>query len=172
MVAEKQITLRQLNAIGNDEFATRIGTVFEHSPWIAREAWIANPFEDLNHLHEALCKVVGNMSEEELLKLIQSHPDLGTKRRITSHSASEQRRAGLASLPAQEMDYLKRLSRVYRECFGFPFILAVRGKSIEEILGMMEKRLMAPREDEILLALREICRIARFRLEEMVKDGT
>jgi 2-oxo-4-hydroxy-4-carboxy-5-ureidoimidazoline decarboxylase len=83
-------------------------------------------------------------------------------------SKREQARAGLDSVTRQEDERLAALNRAYRDKFGFPFVLAVRGASRHDILEALEKRLVAARDAEFDEALRQVYRIARFRLEDLL----
>jgi len=83
-------------------------------------------------------------------------------------SVQEQKGAGLDALTAEEFDRLQRLNRFYRGKFGFPFILAVRGKTKGEILQALEERLESDKETEFETALEQIYTIAWFRLSEAV----
>ena len=58
-------------------------------------------------------------------------------------------------------------ARRYRERFGFPFIVAVKGLRRAEILGLFERRIGHGRERELAEALRQVHRIAAFRLLEI-----
>ena len=56
------------------------------------------------------------------------------------------------------------LNEAYRAKFGFPFIMAVKGRSKEEILAAFEERLGHEPEAEFEAALEQIGRIALLRL--------
>jgi len=59
---------------------------------------------------------------------------------------------------------LQQLNQQYRDRFGFPFILAVRGHRRDSILERLAERLSQPREQELREALVQIQCIARWRL--------
>ncbi len=107
----------------------------------------------------------------EQLALLRAHPDLGTRARMTEASTGEQAAAGLDSLTAEEFDRLHRLNAAYRLKFGFPFLFAVKGSTKAVILEALERRLAARDEDELAEALRQVFRIARFRLESAIAPG-
>lgn len=115
---------------------------------------------------------VERASLEEQLALIRAHPDLGTRARIGVDSTREQAGAGLDRLTREEYDRLLRLNQGYRDKFGFPFILAVKGRSRKDIFDALERRLLAAYEDEVREALLQIGRIARFRIEAIVNTRT
>ena len=71
------------------------------------------------------------------------------------------------SLTRPELERLAALNAAYRDKFGFPFLYAVRGATKDDILNALEKRLLATREAELEEALRQVYRIARFRLEDL-----
>ena len=62
---------------------------------------------------------------------------------------------------------MQALNARYRDKFGFPFIVAVKGLDWSGIIERMESRLGNGREAELATALAEIGRIARFRLEAL-----
>jgi 2-oxo-4-hydroxy-4-carboxy--5-ureidoimidazoline (OHCU) decarboxylase len=64
---------------------------------------------------------------------------------------------------------LNRLNNAYWEKFGFPLIFAVREQSKESILENAEQRLKNSREQELETALGEIAKIARMRLQYLIR---
>ena len=64
---------------------------------------------------------------------------------------------------------MQALNRAYREKFGVPFIVAVKGLDWSGIIERIEARLQRTREAELAAALQEIGRIARFRLEALTE---
>ena len=162
------MTLADLNASDCDAFVAAIGWVFEHSPWAAERAWRRRPFGSLEELHGALVAEVAAAHPDQQLALLRAHPDLGSRARMTGASTSEQSAAGLDSLTVDEFERLHQLNRAYREKFGFPFLLAVRGATKHDVLAALTARLSAPPEHEFAEALRQVFRIASFRLQDVV----
>lgn len=150
-------------------FVEAFGGVFEDSPWVAEATWPMRPFGSVEALHAAMTAEANAAPQEELLELLRAHPDLGTRARVSKASASEQRDAGLTQLTREQHERLLRLNAEYREKFGFPFLYAVKGSGITAILEALERRLQAAPEREFEEAMRQVCRIARFRLEEKVE---
>jgi len=105
---------------------------------------------------------------KEQLALFRAHPDLGTRAKVSPSSTSEQAGAGLDRLTSEEYARLTDLNDAYREKFGFPFLYAVRGSDKFAILEALERRLSSNPEDEFQEALRQVFRIARFRLESVI----
>lgn len=166
--------LQALSAADRATFVARLGGIFEHSPWIAERAWASRPFDSVAALHRAMLAVLETATPDEQLGLIRAHPELAGKEAaagtLTADSTSEQRGAGLDRCSAEELARLQRLNAAYRERFGFPFVMAVKGRSRFEIMDALEARLANDRDTEFRTCLTEIGKIARFRLDAMFAD--
>jgi len=162
------ITLQQLNAMTQAAFTNALGGLFEHSPWIAEQTWLRRPFVSTTGLLEALNATLDQAPAEARLKLILAHPELtgraAQRGELTAASAQEQTGAGLDQCSPEQLARLQQLNQQYRDRFGFPFILAVRGHRRDSILERLAERLSQPREQELREALVQIQCIARWRL--------
>lgn len=161
-------TLGELDTMQVAEFVTALGAVFEHTPSIAEEAAAARPFADLDALHDAMCEVVRGMDHDAQLRLLRAHPELGARRPMADASVREQRGAGLDRIGDDVADRLAELNEEYRDRFGFPFIIAVRGRDPREILAALHDRMRHEPEAELATALDEVMVIARLRLADLV----
>jgi 2-oxo-4-hydroxy-4-carboxy-5-ureidoimidazoline decarboxylase len=164
-----QMTIDEINTLDRAGFVAALSWIFEDSPWVAERAWASRPFANVDQLRTAMIAVVENAAPEERLALLRAHPDLGTRARIGAASANEQNGAGLDRLTPAEFDSLHRMNAAYRDKFGFPFLFAVNGAAKADILQALESRLSATQDAELHEALRQVYRIARFRLEEFVR---
>jgi OHCU decarboxylase len=153
-------------------FVELFGDVFEHSPWIAEAAYAAglDPASDIAEgLHARLVAELRAAGRDKKLALVRAHPDLAGRLGIaemTSDSQSEQSSAGLDRLTPGVRDRFLALNERYRQEFGFPFVMAVKGRSADDILATFEERLGHEPEAELERALSEIERIALLRLQE------
>lgn len=163
------MTMAELNALDRAAFVEAIGWVFEHSPWVAEGVWEGRPYPSIEALHQMMVGHVKTAPPERQLALLRAHPDLGTRARISEASAAEQTGVGLDQLKPGEFDRLQRLNSAYREKFGFPFLFAVKGSTKYDILQALERRLDASPAAEREEALRQVYRIAEFRLRDTVK---
>jgi len=165
-------SIAALNAADRATFVAAIGFAFEDSPWIAGTAWERRPFGGVDALHAALVEVVRDAPVERQVALIAAHPDLGGRLartgRLTPASRDEQAAAGLDRLAPEEIARFDEANAVYRERFGFPFVIAVRGLDTPAILAQLEIRTRNERAAEIARALAEIATIARLRLLDAV----
>ena len=157
------------------DFIARFGGIYEHSPWVAEQAAaIAADIDDAAELARLMAECVDNASEEQQLALIRAHPDLAGKAQIagelTAESTTEQASAGLDRCSKVEYEKFQALNDAYKEKFGFPFVMAVRGSTRQEILDAFSRRLQNDYVLEFETALAEIHEIARLRLEAMEND--
>jgi 2-oxo-4-hydroxy-4-carboxy-5-ureidoimidazoline decarboxylase len=162
------VTLAEVNQLDQAGFIQTLGSIFEHSPWVAERAWNSRPFADLDALHSAMAAQVDSATFSERLALLQAHPDLGARARLSAASASEQAGAGLDTLTPAEFEQLHRLNAAYRAKFGFPFLLAVKHSTKHDVLQAIWTRMESAPENEFREALRQAYRIARFRLEDLI----
>ena len=158
--------------MNTQEFIARFGGVYEHSPWVAEQvASISIDFDDMDRFAELMADCVDNAGTEQQLELIRAHPDLAGKAQVagelTADSTAEQASAGLDQCSKTEYEKFQALNDAYKEKFGFPFVMAVRGSSRADILDAFSSRLQNDYDLEFEAALAEIHKIARLRLEAM-----
>lgn len=153
-----------------DEFVDRYGGVYEHSRWVAEEAYDRG-LNDLASLAEQFAAIVDEAPRERRLALIRAHPDLAGRAAVagelTDASAEEQQRARLDCCTPGEYRRFQALNCQYREKFGFPFVMAVRNRDRAEILAAFEARIANDPGTEFDTAIAEIHEIARMRLETL-----
>jgi 2-oxo-4-hydroxy-4-carboxy-5-ureidoimidazoline decarboxylase len=162
------MTIPELNTCNRDQFVAALGWIFEDSPWVAERAWDQRPFSSIRQLHAAMVAAVDSATRDEQLTLLRAHPDLGTRARMSDASSGEQAGVGLDRLTAANFERLQRLNGAYREKFGYPFLFAVTGSTTQQILAALEDRVSKSPEEEFVEALRQVARIAEFRLQATV----
>lgn len=159
------------------DFVQRFGGVFEHSPFIAERAFDAGMIEEpltALDVHDAMAMIFRTSSAEERLGVLRAHPDLAGKLAIsgelTEDSKREQAGAGLDRLTAEEHARFTELNTAYVEKFGFPFIIAVKGLTKDDILAAFEMRIANGRDQEFDAACQQVEKIARLRLEALLPE--
>jgi OHCU decarboxylase len=158
-----------------NEFVAAFGGIFEHSDWVARRAFeleLGPAHDSAGGLHNVLCRAFRAAPESDRLAVLKAHPDLAGRlaaaRRLTAASAGEQASAGLDALTDSDRERFATLNASYVAKFGFPFIIAVRGRSSQEILAAFERRIGNDRAVEFDAACTEVERIALLRLRDML----
>jgi OHCU decarboxylase len=154
-------------------FVARFGGVYERSPWVAEAAWdagLGQGTEAPDGLSAALHAQVEAADRERRLALLRAHPDLAGRLALadlTADSRAEQAGAGLDQCMPEELAEFHALNDRYKTRFGFPFILAVKGRRRDEILDIFRRRAEAEPETEFAEALDQVRRIALLRLQDM-----
>ena len=155
--------------MSRDEFVNRYAGIYEHSRWVAeRAAEVLDDPTDADRVAAVMADCVDNASEERQLELIRAHPDLAGRAQVagelTEASTEEQASAGLDQCTQAQYEQFQALNSQYKTKFGFPFVMAVRGSSRDQILDAFERRLEHEYAAEFETALAEIHKIARLRL--------
>ncbi|WP_430439620.1 2-oxo-4-hydroxy-4-carboxy-5-ureidoimidazoline decarboxylase [Shinella sp.] len=157
--------------IDRADFLARFGGVFEHSPFIAERALdagtVALPLT-AEGVHAVLAAAFRRASKAEQLGVLRAHPDLAGKLAIagelTEDSRNEQAGAGLDRLSPADHARFTELNTAYMEKFGFPFIIAVKGLTKDDILAAFEARIGNVATVEFETAKKQVERIALLRL--------
>ncbi|MEY8881630.1 allantoinase PuuE [Donghicola sp. XS_ASV15] len=158
-----------------ETFVGTFGGIFEHSPWIAERAFdleLGPAHDRAAGVHNALARMFRSASYDERLGVLRAHPDLAGKlaaaKRLTAESTSEQSSAGLDALTDEERTQFTNLNTAYTEKHGFPFIIAVRDHDKASILSAFERRIANDSAAEFTEACKQVERIARLRLEDLL----
>jgi 2-oxo-4-hydroxy-4-carboxy-5-ureidoimidazoline decarboxylase len=167
----ERLSIHVVNQLDREAFIARFGGVYEHSPWVAAGAWAKRPFADSNALEQAMQSVVRDATHTRQLELLRHHPALGTRQELTGYSRGEQAGAGILGAAEAERRELASLNQQYETKFGFPFILAVRGADLRTILDSCRTRLNHDFDTEFAESLRQVFRIAGFRLGDLIAEG-
>ena len=164
----------QPSRLSRADFIAAFGDIYEHSPWVAEQAFDRLPVErrdDIEAVHACMGQVVADADRARLMALISAHPDLAGKAavqgQLTAASTREQAGAGISQCTAEEFQRFTELNDAYRLRFGFPFIMAVKGSDRHKILAAFEQRLHHSPEAEFACALAEINKIALFRFQAL-----
>ena len=161
-------SIKKVNQLSENEFIDTFGNVFEKTNWIANKAFNLKPYKNFDEFISTIIKIYENSSKEECLKIFNAHPELAVEKKLTEDSHKEQRGANLNRCNNEEFSEFKNLNIEYRNKFGFPFIIAVKGKNKNEILNNFRRRI----ENEINLEFNEakeqVKKIATFRLNEII----
>ena len=161
--------INKINKLSQSEFVKVFANIFENATWIAEELYKLKPFLDFDELSLKMINIFEKTSKEKKLKILNNHPDLGNKAKITSltiDSLKEQTNAGLDQCTKEEFDEFNKLNHAYKK-FGFPFILAVKGKNKIEILNNFKKRINSEPNIEFNEAVKQVKKIASLRLEDL-----
>ena len=160
--------------LNREQFVAKLSEIYEKSPWVAEQVWnknLSDQQKTIKSLHIHMKNIVEEAKPEQKYKLLNNHPELSSnffkKAGLTTASKKEQRGAGLDKCTPTESNELLSLNTRYRATFTFPFIIAVKGRTISDILEQLNKRLLNSPDIEFGIALNEVHNIALLRLMEV-----
>ena len=163
------ISLEKINNLNKSDFLTIFGNVFEKSEWISKKVFDLRPFKNFEDLFSKIIGIYENSDKKIILKILNSHPELAVEKKLTINSKNEQKNANLNECTNDEYNEFKKLNIEYKKKFDFPFIIAVKEKSKDEILSYFRERIKNSLNEEFLEAKKQVKKIATFRLEEIIK---
>ena len=161
--------INKINKLSKSEFIKVFANIFENARWIAEELYNQKPINNFEELSSKMLNIFETATKEKQLKILNTHPDLASKTKInllTPDSLKEQTNVGLDRCTEEEFNEFEKLNYSYKK-FGFPFILAVKGKTKIEILNNFKKRISSDPETEFDEAIKQVKLIASLRLEEL-----
>lgn len=132
------------------------------------------PFHDEARLFESADRVWWSLRREDWLEAFRSHPKIGERKveRATGEAArnwSEQEQSAAARGATREtLGALAEANRVYENRFGHIFIVCATGKTSDEMLELLRRRLPNEPDAELRIAAEEQRRITRLRLRKLL----
>jgi OHCU decarboxylase len=168
------MTLEELNSltsgVADEEFLKCCGSI----QW-ARRMSEARPFGDLDRLTKEAGRIWWSLSPQDWLEAFRAHPKIGERKAATNQSeqaagwsAQEQSQAQQAA--DQTKAAISEGNRRYEDRFGFIFIICASGKSADEILDSLNRRLTNDPETEIRIAADEQRKITQLRLAKLFQS--
>ena len=159
--------IKDINLLTEKEFLSLFGNIFEKSDWIAIKAFELKPFKNAKDLSDKMINIYEKSSKEKIIEIFNLHPKLAIEKKLTSFSSKEQIGAKLNTCTEEELVEFKNLNDQYQTKFAFPFIIAVKGKSKNDILNSFRKRIENNFNDEFEEAKQQVKKIASLRLIEI-----
>ncbi len=127
----------------------------------------APAFSSVTALLRAADRVWRAADRKDWLEAFAAHPKIGEKK-ASGWAKGEQ--SGVATASQQALDELAERNREYEARFGFIFIICATGRSANEMLGELRRRLTTDPDTEIRTAAEEQRKITRLRLEKWLSQ--
>ena len=162
-------SINKVNKLNKSDFISIFGNVFEKTEWIAERVFDYLPYKNLDNLRLKFFKIYNESNKESIIKILNSHPELVVEQKLTNESKKEQKGAGLNECSKEEVEEFKKLNLNYKKKFGFPFIIAVKGKNKNDILSYFRTRIKNSFDEEFIEAKKQVGEIATFRFKEIIK---
>ena len=139
----------------------------------AREMVQARPYRNPDTLIAKANDIWWSLEPDDWLEAFRSHPKIGEKKAAApvsdqSRQWSGQEQAGVSSASQEAIDALAALNRAYEQKFGFIFIICATGKTSDEMLFALRKRLDNDAAAELPIAAAEQSKITELRLKKLI----
>ena len=160
----------KIEKLSKTEFTEVFGNIFENARWIAEKLYQKKPFKNFKDLSNKMLFIFDSTNNQNKLEILNFHPDLANKAKIgslTLESNKEQSNAGLDQCTEDEFNQFRNLNLEYKNKFGFPFIIAVKGKNRSAILLDFKKRILSSEKIEFDEAITQVKKIASARLHRL-----
>jgi OHCU decarboxylase len=126
------------------------------------------PVADIFSLSEAADRIWATMGEPDWMEAFACHPRIGERRAAAasekSRAWSAQEQEGAGSPSNDVMRELAEGNAQYEKQFGFTYIVCATGKSAEEMLAILKRRLASDRMGELREAAEQQRQIMQIRL--------
>ncbi len=126
------------------------------------------PIASIVALSEAADRAWSTMQEADWLEAFACHPRIGERKAASaaawSAAWSKQEQARASTAGDGVLEALAEGNQLYEQRFGFTYIVCATGKSAEEMLAILERRLTSSRESELREAAEQQRQIMQIRL--------
>jgi 2-oxo-4-hydroxy-4-carboxy-5-ureidoimidazoline decarboxylase len=167
------MTLDELNALPRPQLAEALRTCCGADAWV--RGMLANfPVPDADSLMDEAKTVWFGLAEDDWREAFRHHPKIGqdVESLRQKFASTAQWAAGEQSgVQAASDDTLRALAAgntAYEQKFGYIFIVFATGKTADEMLALLQARLLNKPEDELIAAAAEQDKITRLRLEKLL----
>jgi 2-oxo-4-hydroxy-4-carboxy-5-ureidoimidazoline decarboxylase len=165
------IDLDIINAWGEAEARAAFLRCCGSRSWAARMAG-RRPFPTEADLFVSAEEDWRGLTREDWLEAFAAHPrigDLDSLRQKFAATAAwpEGEQAGVRGAPEEVLRALAEGNGAYEARFGYLFIVCATGKTAEEMLALLRRRLANGPDEELLLAAAEQEQITRLRLQKL-----
>ena len=168
------MTLHELNTLSKQQLIQELTKCCGSSAWVNKMLPFF-PADDLVELLEDAEELWFKCSEEDWKEAFAQHPKIGDVESLQKKFASTAQwasgeQSGVNNASQQTLEALAEDNKKYEDKFGYIFIVCATGKSAEEMLGILNERLLNDPKDEIEIAADEQNTITKLRLEKLLED--
>ena len=126
------------------------------------------PISSVLELSEAADRVWATMGEPDWVEAFACHPRIGERKAAhavaQSVAWSRQEQSAAASATDRVLAEIAEDNARYEELYGFTYIVCATGKSAEEMLAILKRRLASTRDAELREAAEQQRQITQIRL--------
>lgn len=168
------ITLNQLNSLSDQDAFSKLEQCCVSKTWVNNMVE-SRPFSSENELIKTAASIWYNdCSIEDFKDAFTGHPKIGNVDSLKEKFAHTAEWAGneqskVADANMETIEALAKANELYKDKFGYIFIVSASGKSAEEMLAIVNSRLNHNIDDEIYVAMNEQHKITVIRLAKLIE---
>ncbi len=129
-------------------------------------------FESKEKMFEKAEEVWFSLNRKDWLEAFKQHPKIGDlasleKKFGSTKDFTTKEQSSVSAASTETLTELKKYNEWYEKDFGFIFIVCATGKTADEMLGLIKKRIKNNYEEELKIAMGEQNKITKLRLEKL-----
>jgi OHCU decarboxylase len=160
-------SLARFNAASPEEAVRLLYGCFANQGWAARVA-AGRPYAGLTALLASAEAAWSELAPADWLEAFAAHPRIG-ERGGRSPAASDREQSAASQASAATLAALAAENREYEARFGHVFLISASGRTAEEMLEEVRRRMSNGPATELQAAAVEQRKITRLRLEHLLK---
>ena len=169
--------LAELNRLQPDEASLEFLRCCGSARWAGAMA-AARPFADIDSVETTADRMFDTLGRADWLEAFVAHPRIGETERagragregIVADWSAQEQAAGRGS-DDMVRDRLAKAQRDYETRFGYIFIICATGKSADEMLSALERRVMHGPDEELRVAAEEQRKITHLRIRKLLEPA-
>jgi len=158
--------IEEFNALPAKEAADSLYKCLANRRWAA-EVSSRRPYADAQSFLTAAGNALNRLTDADWVAAFKAHPRIGERGGDAPESSQREQNRAMQSA-AGTLAALEAENRQYEERFGYVFLIRASGRSGEEILSELRRRMNNDPALELGEARRELSKIAGDRLLELV----
>lgn len=161
------MTLQEFNKLDNETAAKELFACCGSQLWVSA-LMKQFPFVSEAALISTATSIwYDKCTSTDWLESFTHHPRIGDTKSLKEKFAGKEQE-GIAAASAETIEALAKANAAYENKFGFIFIVCATGRSADEMLRLVDERLLNTKEEESLISMGEQQKITIIRLKKLL----
>jgi 2-oxo-4-hydroxy-4-carboxy-5-ureidoimidazoline decarboxylase len=161
------VTLEQFNALDAVEAEQQLMGCCSVRRW-AREVGAGRPYRSVRRLRETAAAA---LTDADVAEGLAGHPRIGERDTARHDDRSRVEQSRVATAAPGVLAALAEGNRAYEERFGHVYLVCAQGRSADELLEVLHRRLENDEQTERKAVREELVAITLLRLAALVGTG-
>jgi 5-hydroxyisourate hydrolase/2-oxo-4-hydroxy-4-carboxy-5-ureidoimidazoline decarboxylase len=169
------LNIQLLNVLPNGQLFIDLEKCCGSSEWI-KKVIASRPYKDIENLYRTSDNIWTSLREDDYLEAFTHHPQIGDidsmkKKFASTANWAENEQKGSNQASIEVLSKLKITNQEYLAKFGFIFIVCATGKTAQQMLDLLNQRMLNDRTTEIQIAALEQNKITHLRIDKLLSDN-